>query len=145
MKPSKTSEPTKSLNAAVGRRWVILLFFAVVLQVSWWRSAGIFFEDFSSNDGSQLVPAATSKTDTMKRGDSPQLRIRLNSADQVELEVLPRVGPELAARIVEFRDANYPVTSVERLLEVPGIGPARLAEISSYLDLDFVDLDDALR
>jgi competence protein ComEA len=40
---------------------------------------------------------------------------------------LPGVGPVLAERIVAYRDANGPFQAVEDLLEVPGIGEAKLA------------------
>lgn len=55
--------------------------------------------------------------------------IDLNSADAAALEELPGVGPAIAARIIEYRDANGPFTSVDELEEVPGIGPVTLEEI----------------
>jgi competence protein ComEA len=53
--------------------------------------------------------------------------ISLNQADASELEELPGVGPVLADRIVAHREANGPFETVEDLLEVPGIGEAKLA------------------
>lgn len=53
--------------------------------------------------------------------------ISLNRATAVELEALPGVGPVLAERIVAFRDQNGGFEAVEDLLEVPGIGEAKLA------------------
>lgn len=55
--------------------------------------------------------------------------IDLNTADAAALEELPGVGPAIAARIIEYRDANGPFTSVDELEEVPGIGPVTLEEI----------------
>lgn len=55
--------------------------------------------------------------------------ISLNRASAQELESLPGVGPVLADRIVAFRDANGPFSQVEDLLQVPGIGEAKLASI----------------
>lgn len=52
--------------------------------------------------------------------------INLNTADAAALEELPGVGPAIAARIVEHREKNGPFTSVDDLLEVSGIGPAKL-------------------
>jgi competence protein ComEA len=48
--------------------------------------------------------------------------ISLNTADAATLEDLPGVGPELASRIVAWREANGPYTSVDDLLNVAGIG-----------------------
>ena len=52
--------------------------------------------------------------------------VGLNSADAAALEGLPRVGPALATAILEWREANGGFTSIEQLLEVPGIGPKTL-------------------
>lgn len=48
--------------------------------------------------------------------------IDLNTADAGALETLPRVGPALAQRILDWRSANGRFASVDQLLEVPGIG-----------------------
>lgn len=48
--------------------------------------------------------------------------INLNSADAASLETLPRVGPALARRILDWRDQNGGFTSAEQLLSVSGIG-----------------------
>ncbi len=53
----------------------------------------------------------------------------INSATASELEELPGIGPELARRIVAYREAHGPFRSVEELLNVPGIGPATLERI----------------
>lgn len=55
--------------------------------------------------------------------------ISLNRATASELEELPGVGPVLAERIVSFREQNGRFETVEGLLEVPGIGEAKLAAI----------------
>jgi competence protein ComEA len=53
--------------------------------------------------------------------------VSLNQATVSDLETLPGVGPVLAERIVAFRESNGPFQAVEDLLEVPGIGEAKLA------------------
>jgi competence protein ComEA len=53
--------------------------------------------------------------------------VDLNRASAAELETLPGVGPSIAAAIVAFRDESGPFLTVDDLLEVPGIGPAKLA------------------
>ncbi|MGY4706356.1 ComEA family DNA-binding protein [Candidatus Bipolaricaulota sp. J31] len=61
--------------------------------------------------------------------------LNLNSATPEELEELPGIGPELARRIVAYREAHGPFRSVEELLEVPGIGPAILARIRDLVTI----------
>jgi competence protein ComEA len=55
--------------------------------------------------------------------------VHLNEATVSELETLPGIGPVLADRIVDHRDANGPFEVVEDLLDVAGIGESTLAEI----------------
>lgn len=63
-------------------------------------------------------------------GDPPDDgRIHINDADAAALELLPGVGPVLAARILAHRTEHGPFQSVEDLLDVPGIGEGRLAAI----------------
>lgn len=61
---------------------------------------------------------------------APGGAIDLNSATAAELEQLPRVGPVLAQRIVEFRTQHGPFTAVEQLDDVSGIGPAMLEALT---------------
>lgn len=52
--------------------------------------------------------------------------INVNSASVDELTELPGIGPALGQRIVDWREANGPFTSVEQLTEVSGIGAKTL-------------------
>ena len=64
------------------------------------------------------------------QGDTPSISsvdgVDLNRADAAQMEDLPGVGPVLAARIVAFREDHGPFDAVEDLLDVPGIGEAKL-------------------
>ena len=55
--------------------------------------------------------------------------VDLNRANANELQALPGVGPVIAARIVAHRDENGPFDTIEDLLDVPGIGESKLAEL----------------
>lgn len=55
--------------------------------------------------------------------------INVNTATIEELDQLPGIGPVLAGRIVEDREANGPFRSVDDLLRVPGIGEVLLAKL----------------
>jgi len=56
-------------------------------------------------------------------------RINLNTADATQLDTLPRIGPALAERILQWREDNGRFTSVDDLLSVPGIGEKMLAAL----------------
>ncbi len=59
--------------------------------------------------------------------------VDLNRAGAEELEGLPRIGPALAARIVEHRDRHGPFSSVSALDEVRGVGPAVLRALEGHV------------
>ncbi len=52
--------------------------------------------------------------------------VNLNSATSEELQLLPRIGPATAAKIIAHREANGAFRSVDQLLDVPGIGERTL-------------------
>ena len=59
----------------------------------------------------------------------------LNRASAKDLEALDGIGPVLAARIVAYRNANGPFVTLEGLLEVSGIGPAKFAQFKEKIRL----------
>lgn len=59
--------------------------------------------------------------------------VDVNAATVEQLVGLPRVGPVLAQRIVDYRTAHGPFASVDDLQRVPGIGPATLAELRALV------------
>ncbi|AWB95354.1 competence protein ComEA [Agromyces badenianii] len=67
-------------------------------------------------------------------GESDGL-VHLNSADVAELDTLPRIGPALAQRIIDWREANGPFTSVDQLLDVAGIGDAVFSGLEKLVAL----------
>ncbi|NDD54904.1 helix-hairpin-helix domain-containing protein, partial [bacterium] len=50
-----------------------------------------------------------------------------------EFEALPGVGPVLAARLVQWREAHGRFQSVSELQDVPGIGPKVFERLSQYI------------
>ena len=58
-------------------------------------------------------------------GLSADGRIDINLADAALLETLPGIGPAIAQRVIEYREMNGPFETIERLLEVQGIGPVK--------------------
>ena len=60
-------------------------------------------------------------------------KVNVNSAGTDDLALLPRVGPSVAQRIVDFRDENGPFETVEDLMLVRGIGEKTFALLEPYV------------
>jgi hypothetical protein len=69
--------------------------------------------------------------------DGPTYRINVNAADSATLSMVPGVGPTLARRIIEVRDArpDRRFHSLDDLTAVHGIGEKVLANLKPYLVL----------
>ena len=63
------------------------------------------------------------------------LRVPINTAPASELQRLPGIGPTLAERIIAFREQSGGFSTVEQLLEVKGIGPAKLTRMRPFVEL----------
>ncbi|WP_253907963.1 ComEA family DNA-binding protein [Arthrobacter sp. H20] len=62
-------------------------------------------------------------------GTTPSGTVNINTAALAELETLPRIGPVLAERIVQWRTEHGGFTRPEDLDAVPGIGETMLAAL----------------
>jgi competence protein ComEA len=59
--------------------------------------------------------------------------VNINTATQAELMLLPRIGPTVAERIIEFREANGPFKKATDILQVRGVGDASFELLRPYL------------
>lgn len=66
---------------------------------------------------------------------APQGVVNINTASAEQLELLPRIGPSVAARIVEHRTANGKFSSAEDLMLVRGIGERTFELLEPYVTL----------
>lgn len=67
--------------------------------------------------------------------EGAEAKVNLNTADSTQLETISGIGPATAEAIIAWRDSNGPFTSVEQLLEVRGIGPAKFEAMRDAVTL----------
>lgn len=75
----------------------------------------------------EAVPPAILGPDVSADADgAPSVPVDLNTADAAALESLPGIGPATAEAILAHREQHGPFRSVDDLLDVRGIGDAKL-------------------
>jgi len=75
------------------------------------------------------VAAASGNTTSASTGG----KININTATKAELESLPRIGPAIAQRIIDYRTAHGPFAQIEDIQDVKGIGPATFNQIKDLI------------
>lgn len=89
-------------------------------------------------DGEQIFVGVDPPPQAVTRSepdDETPVHVNLNTATAGQLETLPGIGPTLAGRILEWRERHGRFTAVEELLEVSGIGPAKLEAMAELVTL----------
>ena len=86
--------------------------------------------------GQPVPPVVVPAGGTGRAGSDPTNEpgpVNINEATAEELNGLPGVGPSTAAAIVAHREEAGPYASVDDLLDVRGIGPAKLDAIRALV------------
>jgi competence protein ComEA len=77
-----------------------------------------------------LAPLVAQQTQS-KAGE----KININTAPADILDKLPRIGPKVAQRIIDFRKQNGPFKKVEELMKVKGIGEKTFAKLKDLITI----------
>ena len=76
------------------------------------------------------------QTETKKSSGSTEKKVtfpvNINTASKKELDALPGIGETLAQRIIDYRSANGPFSTVDDLTKVKGIGAKTLEKLKPY-------------
>ena len=97
-----------------------------------------------SYGGYMTTPNEVSKAGTNTSGVLYKDRIRIrqsievhwNTATAEELATLPGIGPELAGRIVAYREEQGGFGSIEEIMEVSGIGEGKFAALKGRITVE---------
>lgn len=86
-------------------------------------------------DGDLVAVPDTAATGAPAPGTGGTGLVNINVAGAAELDALNGIGPVLAERIIEYRQANGSFQSVDELSEVSGIGTALLDQLRNQVTL----------
>jgi competence protein ComEA len=87
------------------------------------------------NDGEQLNVQLLGEDTGMSKGAGLENTVNINQADTATLDGLPGIGPTLAQRIIDYRQANGGFRSFDDLGKVAGIGTALLGKLKPLISL----------
>ncbi|OGW88397.1 MAG: hypothetical protein A3A73_03170 [Omnitrophica bacterium RIFCSPLOWO2_01_FULL_50_24] len=83
-----------------------------------------------------LYPADLGQAQTLGRTDvAVSSPVNVNKASMEELQTVRGIGPALAQRIVEYREANGKFESLDNLVSIRGISSAKLEKIKNQVTL----------
>jgi len=98
------------------------------------------------SDTSMSVDQSTQKRQSDQRHESDmaagtppprgKIKININTANREELESLPRIGPVLAQRIIEYRQKRGKFTDIYELTGVKGIGNATVQKLEALITVE---------
>jgi comEA protein len=78
-----------------------------------------------------LVPLAEAMAG--QQSAAGKAKVNINSAGLNELQALPRIGPKIAQRILDFRKEHGPFKRVEELMKVKGIGEKMFGSLKDLI------------
>ena len=80
-----------------------------------------------------LTPLLVKQEPTTVTTDADFGKININTANKEQLMLLSGIGEVMAQRLFDYREQNGSFTCVEDLLNVQGIGEAKLEEIRNQI------------
>lgn len=83
----------------------------------------------------RLQPRRRTTSTTVAAGGQTTRTVNINTATATQLETLTGVGPATAKAIISYRTSKGLFSKVEDLLNVPGIGPSKLAAMRGEVSL----------
>lgn len=82
------------------------------------------------------LPLQANDKEPTKQVAKAAATININTAGPEELVKLPRIGPSIAKRIIEFRDEHGKFKSPEEIMNVRGIGTKTFENIKTLISVE---------
>jgi comEA protein len=89
-------------------------------------------ENLNNNAQPSIIEAVGLSNNTFHDNDI-KIFVNINTAKENDLKKLPRIGPAIAKRILEYRKVHGPFKSNDDLQKVKGIGKNTFEKLKPYL------------
>ena len=126
---NKKIENKQSIYNSIG----ILLIFGIMLG-----SGILLIKNDRANNVKPLEiiePTTKQTVDTQVKGETVSGKININTAGTTELDTLAGIGPATAQKIIDYRTQNGLFKTIEDLMDVSGIGEAKLGKIRDKISI----------
>jgi competence protein ComEA len=91
---------------------------------------------YETEEATPALPTPVPRTPTVVAFSSSGQKININTAAAAELETLSGIGPVLAQRIIDYRQAQGPFQRLEDIKKVKGIGESIFERIQPMITLE---------
>lgn len=132
------------------QRFVLLLLFAFIVGLgvklvrnhttttddAWSIEKENIYQEFQSRSQTHAIEASAEIQQHDSRSISKTAlidAININTASSEELQLLPRIGPATADKIITARTEHGPFETIEDIQNVKGIGPKTFETIKEYI------------
>lgn len=78
-------------------------------------------------------PHGSDATSIEQVAEAQVLHVNLNNATLAELQRLPRIGPAMAQRIIDYREDVGPFRRADELVNVRGVGPRTFEQLKPHI------------
>ncbi|MDZ7724529.1 MAG: ComEA family DNA-binding protein [candidate division KSB1 bacterium] len=102
-------------------------------DVNWQLQKKQIVREFQEKSRSEATVEPQSDIDTENHKRALTGQININAADSRELQLLNRIGPMTAQKIIDYRNENGPFKRPEDLKKIKGIGPVTFDNIKSQI------------
>ncbi len=83
----------------------------------------------------ETTPEAAASLEDSVIPSEPEYPLDINTATVDDLDDLPKIGPVLAQRIIDYRNANGDFQFIEELMNVEGIGEGIFEKIKEFVEV----------
>ena len=107
------------------------------VSLSWKAEREQIYAEFLAGD--EQEPYVVEASQERKNSISKQAitsTININSASFEELQILPRIGPATARKIIDYRNEYGSFEHIRDIQNVKSIGPKTFANIEKYITVD---------